>query len=373
MAIVNPHVARTLPPMMARPVTTKAAGPASEEREAEKTAGPKLRRNALATALAMNDDLSGLVASMRRARTKDESSSDVRGQAWLDHVLDEQGPEKVAQLRHQLRSLGTPDVATLRALLQPLFPEPSDVLAVLRSLLADAELEELHEQLAALYEELAGEAGGRSARGGLNVALKARLQAPNLRATARQLRRSYQDFLAGGDPIDTYELWIELYGFDRRARVIDFIEQALAADMYALDPSCSRLEFGHLLQTIRKLTTLRSADHLLLRYCWHAELMGRLGAQQPDLLAAMLRMVRNGGGLGEMFQSLLSGAAYAWSLPEKSRFAQGVRSFLKALPHGLWDDIGLQLQALDEVETLLERAISQERTSVVSAHRVEVR
>jgi len=373
MAIINSHVARPLPPVQARPVASKSVDPLSEERETEKAPAASLRRSALATALAMSDDMSGLVASMRRARAKDDGASDVRGQAWLDHVLDEHAPEKVSQLRQQLRHLGAADVAGARELLQQMFPEPSDMLAVLRALLADAELEGLRELLAALYEELATAPGGRRARGGLNAALKARLQAPHLRATARQLRRSYQDFLAGSEPIDTYELWIELYGFDRRTRVLDFIEQALAADMYALDPSCSRLEFGYLLQTVRRLTTLRSADHLLLQHCWQADLMARLGAMQPDLVAALLRMVRNGGGLAELFQGLLAGASYVWSLPEKVRFAQGIRRFLKALPHGLWDDIGLQLQALDEVDVLLERMLSQERTSPTTMHRVEVR
>lgn len=371
MAIINPHVARPLP-IAPRAAAPKVLDPANEEKETDRARGPTLRKNALAQMLDMHDDLSGLVSSMRRARSKDDGSGDIRGQAWLEHVLDEQGPQKLDQVRQQLRNLGTPDLATLRALIQHVFPDPSDMLAIVRTLLAETELEELRRTLAELHEQLAGGEGARSARGGLNVALKARLQAPRLRASARQLRRSYQDFLAGGDPIDTYELWIDLYGFERRAMVIDFIEQALAADMYALDPSCSRLEFGHLLQVVRKLTTLRSADHLLHKYCWHRELMARLCVDQRQLLGALLGMVRLGGGLGELFQGLLAGAAYAMTIEEKVRFAQGVRQFLKALPHGLWAEVGLQLQALDEVEALLDLALIREQNSAGPMHRVEV-
>jgi type III secretion protein W len=353
-------------------VAPKSTDPAAEERETDRAKGPALRKNALMQALEMNDDLSGLVSSMRRPRARDESSGDIRGQAWLDHVLDEQAPEKLAGLKQQLRNLATPDLAALRSLIQQMFPDGSDALAIVRTLLSDAELEEMHQTLRQLQEELASGDGAKATLGGLNVALKARMQAPRLRASARQLRRSYQDFLAGGDPIETYELWMELYGFDRRAMVVDFIEQALAADMYALDPSCSRLEFGHLLQVVRQLTTLRSADYLLLKHCWHAALMARLDVQPFQLVAALLRMVRLGGGLQELFAGLLAHARFVMSATDKVIFAQGIRRFLKALPHGLWPEVGLQLQALNEVETLLDRALEQEQRSAGPGYRVEV-
>ena len=85
-----------------------------------------------------------------------------------------------------------------------------------------------------------------------------------LAATPAQLRQTYRDFLGDGEPLTSYEEWIALYGFESRTRVVDFIEHAMGADMYALDPSCSRLEFGYLLQRVRQLTMLRSADYLLL-------------------------------------------------------------------------------------------------------------
>ncbi|MEI2260066.1 type III secretion system gatekeeper subunit SctW [Stenotrophomonas indicatrix] len=320
----------------------------------------------------MNDDLSGLVSSMRRARSRDDGTEALGGYTWMDHVLDEQGPQKVAQLRQQLREQGVPAPAILRSLIEQFFPDASDALAVLRSLIADDELRELQGILGKLHEEMTLGLGGKAARAGLNVALKARLQAARLKATPGQLRRSYQDFLADLDPLDTYELWIDLYGFERRAAVIDFVEQALAADMYGLDPSCSRLEFGRLLQAVRTLTALRSADQLLQLHCWSPPLMARLQVQQRQLLAALIAMVRSGGGLQALFANLLTGAGVLMDSSEKVNFAQSIRRFLKALPHGLWADIGLQLQALAEVEALLDRALIQERLRQGGMHRVVV-
>lgn len=370
MARIDVPLVRPLPPVP-RQGAQKSADPAGDDHDSDNTRTPSLRRTAWLQALDMQDDLSGLVSSMRRLRSRDDSSGDLRGHTWLEHVLDPEGPQKLTQLRNQLHQHGAANVAQLRTLLSQLFPDPSDAVAVLRILLADEELQELHAELQTLHDHYLDGERGRSVRAGVNVALKARLQAPRLRAGAAQLRRSYQEFLAGEQPLDAYELWIELYGFERRARVVDFIEQALAADMYALDPSCSRLEFGQLLQRVRQLTTLRSADHLLMACCWREQAMQRIGLSPAILVSALFGMVRRGGGLPALFDGVLSAARLAMDTTEKAVFAQGIRRFLKTLPHGLWVHLGLQEHATEEVDLLLDRIAAEERWSSRPAYRVE--
>ncbi|QNR97302.1 type III secretion system gatekeeper subunit SctW [Stenotrophomonas sp. 169] len=354
------------------------AAPMIEEEPASSTTAARrsdLRQaSALHQALAMNDDLAGLVSSMRRNRTRDAEEAPAHAQAWLDHVLDPEGPEKLAALRLQVRQLASVDVAALRALLMKLFADPSDAVAALRTLRSSQELEDLAQVLAELEQELLGgrDAQGRAVRAGLNVALKARLHAKPLAATPVQLRQTYREFLAYGEPLDSYEEWIALYGFERRSRVVDFIEHAMAADMYALDPSCSRVEFGQLLQRVRQITTLRSADHLLLACCWDAAMMPRIGVTQPDLLIALFGMIRNGGGLQPMFDAVFVQVAGVLDTEEKVRLAQGLRRFLKSVPHGLWYAPDQQVRALDEVEDLLSAALKQEQQRNGSRHWVAV-
>ena len=241
--------------------------------------------------------------------------------------------------------------------------DPSDAVAVLRALRSSGELEEIAKTLDELEQELLGGTGAQrqSVRAGLNVALKARLHASLLAATPAQLRQTYREFLGVGVPLDSYEEWIALYGFERRSRVVDFIEHAMAADMYALDPSCSRMEFGHLLQRVRQLTTLRSADHLLLTCCWDASMMARIGVTQPALLSALFVMIRRDGGLQRLFDTVFAQIAYALDAKDKVRFAQNMRRFLKAVPHGLWHAVEHHVQALEEVEALLSAVLEQER------------
>lgn len=373
MASIEPSHARpALPPQLsALPATSIAL---TEDEPASSTAA--MRRtglhqpSVLHQALAMSDDLAGLVSSMRRNRARGADEGSPVTQAWHEHVLDPKGPEKLAALRLQLDQLSSVDLATLRGLLSALFTDPSDAVAVLRTLRSGAELEELAEILDALEQELmdGDPVRGMAVRAGLNVALKARLHANRLAASPVQLRQSYREFLDIGKPLDSYEEWIALYGFERRSRVVDFIEHAMAADMYALDPSCSRIEFGQLLQRVRQLTTIRSADHLLLACCWDAVMMPRIGVTQPALLSALFALVRQGGGLRNLFDSVFQQVTYALDAADKVRFAQNLRRFLKAVPHGLWQSVEQQVEAQQELEGLLSAALDVERQQVGARH-----
>lgn len=366
MTSIDAGGVRPIMPLRSSHGPTASAGPVDAE-PASSTAA--MRRatlhhpGVLQQALSMNDDLAGLVSSMRRNRARGADEGGQAPHAWIDHVLDPKGPEKLVALRLQLDTLPSVDLAALRGLLAALFPDPSDAVAVLRTLRSSAELEELAQVLDDLEQELLGDspAQQRAVRAGLNVALKARLHARPLAATPVQLRQSYREFLGAGQPLDSYEEWIALYGFERRGRVVDFIEHAMAADMYALDPSCNRLEFGQLLQRVRQLTTIRSADHLLLACCWDSPMMTRIGVSQPALVSALLSMVRRGGGLQRLFDTVFQQVSYALGAGDKVRFAQNMRRFLKAVPHGLWTTVDQHVQALEELDMLLWAALEHER------------
>ncbi len=359
----------------ARQLQQKVADVPADEQDAAATRPQALRKSALHQAFDISDDLSALRSSLRRTRAAEADGLDSRDVAWMDHVLEPKGPEKLAALRQQLQQMASQDQATMRALITALFPDPSDVVAVLRLLLADDELQEIRDTLAALHDELLDHPGkaGQHVRAGLNIALKARLHAPQLKATAAQLRETYRHFLAAGEPVESYETWVMLYGFERRGRVVDFIERALATDMYALDPSCSVIEFGALLQRVRQITTLRSADHLLFACCWRDAVFARIGMGQLAFLVAVLTMLRRGRDFRSLVEDLFMQARYALADEDKSRLLQDIRRFLKAMPHALWVDIGAQEAVLDDMDLLLDRAMHQERAQAAGARWMVVR
>ncbi len=328
------------------------------------TTGKPSRPGTLSTALSMADDLSALVTSLRQRRDGQRSGGTGESQAWIDHVLDDEVHSKVTNLRALLDGMRSP--VQLLGLLRQFFPDPSDVLAVLRSLIADDELEELRELLQQSMEQLLAEqtAQGNAAalRGGLNVAVKARLAARGSQFSARALRQSYRDFIGNHqDCVGEYAAWIALYGFERRAQVVDFMEQALGADMYSLDPSASHLEFGRLLRQVRNLAVLRSTDHLLVQEATRDRLLARMSTTAEAVVGGLLDVVRGLQDWKELFAGPLAGARVALSAPERARLVQALRRALGGLPDAVWSDAFARNRAVDALEVVVVESMKRER------------
>lgn len=354
-----------LPALLHRPVlpTRQAIADDGDARSTEsRRVAP--RPGMLGTALSMQDDLSAAVSSLR-GRRSEERQTTATDTAWVDHVLDEQVHDKVASLKQALLA-GLRGAADLLAMLRGLFPDPSDALAVMRLLLDEDSLQELRAQLQEALDSLLlqQQQNGttQAARAGLNSALKAKLRARLSGLPAADLRELYRDFVGSShSPVDQYALWIDICGFTQRVSVLDFIEQALAADIYSLDPSCSRLEFGNLLSTIRRLATLRSADAQLTRDCIPPALMQQMQADPEQLLRGMLDLLRQRGQWPEVFAGPLAGMRMALRVEQKAQLVQALRRTLRALPHSVWNDAADQLQAQDALEQMVQQAMASER------------
>lgn len=327
-------------PAPVRPVV-KADDDAADRDGARSLSSPQQRSGVLSTALSMHDDLSALVSSLQRRRDNPGGAETRESAAWVDHILDDGVHHKLAQLRQLLPGMNAG--ADVLAMLRNLFNDPSDVLAVVRALLADDQLEALHELLNDALDQLLAEqrADGTAAQvqGGLNVAVKARLAAQGGFLDARQLRHSYRDFLANSrDCLGQYARWIALYGFDRRGLIVEFMEQAVATDMYSLDPSGSHLEFGHLLGRVRTLTVVRSTDQMLIQHCTRQGLLLRLQVPAETIVARLLDIVRGLEDWAAMFSGPLAAARVVLTDSERAQWIQSIRRALHALPDALWRD-----------------------------------
>jgi len=354
-------------PMTALPVTSRQvnaqAGGDDTTRDLLSTGKPS-RPGALHTALSMQDDLGALVASLQRRRDGQRSAGTGEAQAWIDHVLDDEVHSKVTDLRALLNGLRSP--VQLLALLRQMFADPSDAMAVLRSLLADHELEALREMLQASLEQLladeAAQGNAAATRGGLNVAVKARLAARGSQFSARALRQSYRDFIGNHhDCVGEYTGWIALYGFERRAQVVDFMEQALGADMYSLDPSASHLEFGRLLHQVRNLAVVRSTDGLLVQEATRDRLLARLSTTAEAVVVGLLDVVRGLEDWAGLFAGPLADARIALSMKERARLVQALRRALGSLPDAVWTDDVARERAVQGLETMVVESMKRER------------
>lgn len=347
------------------PVSPRQANAQSDREEAARgpAAATPRRPGTLHTALNMQDDLGALVATLQRRRDGQKSAVANDSQAWIDHVLDDKVHDKLASLRQLLDGMRNP--AQILGMLKQMFPDPSDVLAVLRAWLSDDELEELREALALalaqLEQEQAAQGNTAALKGGLNAAVKARLAARSGQLSAYQLRQSYRDLLGNPqDCVGEYAGWIGMYGFNRRAHVLDFMEQAIGADMFSLDPSGSHLEFGRLLRQVRNLTVLRSVDELLVLEVGRTRLLTRLSTTAEALVTGLLDVVRGVQDWAGLFAGPLSGARVVLSLTERARLVQALRRAVLGLPDAIWVDATARDSTAQALEAMVVESMKRE-------------
>lgn len=227
----------------------------------------------LARVMAASDELSAavnLLCSQRSLLRRYRLSRTER----FAQVLDEEVEDKITPLLQLLAAGTDADSQILLAQIRQLFPDDSDCVVILRDLLEQPEAEPWRQRIASLLLLARQHSDARRVQAGINIALKARLFGQALQISPALMRESYREFITSdGSEIPLYQRWIAHYGISLRQVMVDFMESALLADISALDPSCSQLEFGNSLQRCGQLKRLRSADisfvsPLQQRYAW---------------------------------------------------------------------------------------------------------
>lgn len=359
VSVSSIHGAAHLPPVL--PVQRTSATAPREEGRARV---PSKSSGSMHQQLSMSDDLSALVATLARRRADGRGSPDPDASAWADRVLEDDAPGRFAQLRVVVAGLVSPE--DIRAALLGSFPDPSDAVLVLRMLADELGVEDGRRDLLLRLADALLEESPRNIRAGINAAAESRAFARRSRRRrprlARELRQTYRHFLAS-DVHATfhYEEWFTDYGFDDRHLVLDFLENAVGADMYSLDPSCSRLEFGNVLRRVRELCTLRSADGILLQQAWDPEIMPGLQVEKETLLRSLFKVVRNGGSMRPLFDGAFAHARLVLDNNSKGRLVRRVTGALRALPRELWENEEYLIEAIAGLDQLADRLHRTER------------
>lgn len=210
------------------------------------------------------DDLSAIAAQLRR-RNDFEKRSPNSGDPF-DRILEDDAEPKV---EHLLFIAHAGEITPQELLLQAraMFPDDSDLILVLREIIKRRKLRnEGTDVLEEVMQLVWAGADVKHCKAGLNVGIKAQLFAKKMAVTAWALRDTYREFLSSGDgEVSQYEQWVEQYGNVRRYMVAEFIETALLHDIQSHDPSCSRAEFGALLNHVVNFKKLLAADKAFMQ------------------------------------------------------------------------------------------------------------
>jgi len=286
----------------------------------------------------MADDMASVATQFRNRRDLEKKGA-ASGENF-ERVLEEDAGPKAQKLVEVL-AVQHLSLDVLLAQARGLFPDDSDLFLVLRELLKRKQLGRIQRsRLEQLLDKVTRDADPKMLRGGINCALKARLFGAALGLQASLLRQSYRRFLeSNGRPLDDYEDWISSYGYKARHPVLDFLEESLASDIRAEDPSCGHLEFSYLLGNMRKLHLLRTADREFISSLLTRKLTPPRDEEEADWLLLLCTLLGRQVPAEQVLRQAL-GASLLTTHADRSAWIGAVRGACKRLPPELFAQPG---------------------------------
>ena len=221
--------------------------------------------NSSALKFTQYSDKMSYVAAQFRSRRNDKLESEASSENSLERVLDDNVDTKFDKLTGILNT--TKDINRLAQEARSIFPDESDLILVLRKMLRQYHIRsQLSNKLQKIIKIIEQQVNSKRLKSGINVALKAKLFSKALAMTPALMRESYREFLETEmSELEVYQNWISVYGSQNRVTVINFMEDSLLADINAVDPSCSNLEFSYLLGRVKQIKLIRSCDNLFIQ------------------------------------------------------------------------------------------------------------
>lgn len=295
-----------------------------------------------------SDEMSVLLAQLRNRRDL-EKKSGLMSESF-ERVLEEDVVPKVNQLIKSVDSSQGAGIQNLLTHARKFFPDDSDLVLVLREILKRRKLNpKLRKRLMSLLSHLEATVDPRRLKAGINVALKARLFGRYLSLDPALVRESYRNFLENEKTeLENYQDWISIYGYQKRGAVVDFMEGALLADIDSQDPSCSMLEFGHLLGKLGQLKLLRSSDIIFIKSILKSPLVKSFNESEKSWLLFMLCVLQQPEYLDDFLSEVLGERILMREHAKRSQLLQVIYRACKKLPIELF--VGLE-----ERESMLER------------------
>lgn len=306
------------------------------------------------------DSLDEASAAVNRYRQLRNRGSDEGAAAVLqDASASDDEEEHVSRIDKIFKILDTDSRSSARALLQQmrrLFPDPSDLVMVLRQMLQNSHLSRTRRKRLEETLELAEEeADEKQLKAGINVALKAKMFGKKLALSPAIIRQAYRDFLeSDADELMLYQSWVALFGAAKRGLIVDFMEAALTADMEASEPSCKSDEFRALLGKLVQLKHIRSADNQFMRRFLSGSAVKQLQHSEERWLFFLFTIMRTPDLLRLAFLDAAGDTFSALTPRQQSETLSWLRSCLAMFAHACYHSAehrSLLIDRLSELST----------------------
>lgn len=313
-----------------------------------------------ATLESVYDSLDEALAAVNRYRQMRSRGSQEGTSAALPEMAggddDETHFSKIDQIFKILNADSRNNARFLLQQMRSLFPDPSDLVMVLRQMLHNSTLSRAKRKLLEETLELAEEeADEKQLRAGINVALKAKMFGAKLSLSPAIIRQAYRDFLeSDADELLLYQLWVALFGAAKRRFIVDFMEAALTADMDSNEPSCKSHEFRALLGKLIQLKHIRSADIQFMQRFLSRTVVKELNRSEERWLFFLFTVMRQPDLLRLAFLDAAGETFSAFTPRQQSETVSWLRSCLAMFAHTCYHSAehrSLLIDRLSELST----------------------
>lgn len=215
--------------------------------------------------LQSTDEMSAVVTQFYNRKLYDKKMEELSFS--YEYILEESAEVKTEKILQAAQSKDV-NLNVLVTYVHKLFPDDSDLIVVLRGLTRRNKIDKIvKENLQRALDYIENTIVQKFVKSGINCALKAKLFGKILSLSPKLLRTCYRNFLLSeNSAIDTYIDLISNFGYQKRACVLDFIEDSLLCDINAHDASCSASEFGFFLKKMCQLQLLQASERQFLQY-----------------------------------------------------------------------------------------------------------
>lgn len=284
------------------------------------------------------DEMSAVLsqfANLRKLENKRKKSDGVFSS--FDSILEEDAPGRAGRIL-SIASGENVSMAFLQHYSQELFPDVSDLIQVLRELIKDDTLEiNKKKRLEELLEQTEQESDKKYYKSGINCAVKAKLFGKSFKLSPKLLRTIYRDFLTEEkEPVDIYLKWLSVFGIDKRHAVTNFMGESLLCDICAMDPSCSKTEFGNFMGKLNELQNIKSIETAFLNGVLKDKRIMKINNENKDWVFFIVNIIKNPSSIDSLLAHIIGKAALRLRKNEISIVLHKIYRELKKLPHSLF-------------------------------------
>lgn len=305
---------------------------------------------ASSVAMSMADDMAALLSAFLQNRVPGKKDSELPPSVnkACEAILAPERQSAISKIRAFALSAGM-NSRTFLAFLKQQFPDAMQIALLLQAMIRQKRLKNHDEDvmpdvpLSLLEDTLKLLLQGpekKGLRAGLNTEVQTRQYSSLLQQDEKKLRKMYYEFISlNQTPIIIYQEMYNTFGADKIKLGLEYFTLALHSDINSHDPSCSKDEFGRLLEANYRLSILKSASETFINRMRSCEFLSHLGNGYKKILSELfINLVYEPEKIAQHTQDFIKKYLRFQINADKVAFIQLLKSIISHFPSQVFSD-----------------------------------